>query len=158
MMHSHSQSSVSVSKKFKELLRTKSASCISGADIDTLIEYAVHSVNFVLAQQAQEQEQDTNAYSSEVKLNSPSVEGITQPQPQLHSYSWLVANIRTWRNPAMTDRKSVVYLFKQILKHIDVLHSLSITSRGVRFTEDDRALYIAVVEEYHRLLKDVYAA
>jgi hypothetical protein len=58
----------------------------------------------------------------------------------------------------MTDRKSVVYLFKQILKHIDVLHSLSITSRGVRFTEDDRALYIAVVEEYHRLLKDVYAA
>jgi hypothetical protein len=110
---------------------------ILGADIDALVDHAVHIINSI-------------EVSARDELSLATLNFGVQP------YSWLIMRIRTWRNPAMTDRKSVAYLFKQIAKHIDMVYNVSITSRGFRFTEDDRTLYIAVVEDYRRLLKDVY--
>ena len=114
---------------------------ISESDIDALIEYALRTIASL---------PDVASPSSPSGPSDP-----TNLSLATESYSWMISRVRMWRNPAMTDRKSVSYLFKQVAKHIDALHQLSTNTSGIcfTFTEDDCALYTGVVEEYRQLLK-----
>jgi hypothetical protein len=70
-------------------------------------------------------------------------------------YNWLVLKIKSWQHPAMiADIKSIIYLFKQVIKHIDLVYTMTISSpEKIQFTGADRETYVLILEEYRQMFK-----
>lgn len=122
--------------KHKITSTSASATYLHNEQVDEVVDYAIGVVK---------------------SITTASVEKAIECHARVHhnDNSWLVSRIRLWQNPMMSDTKSIMYLFKQVVKHIDLLYNNNTTNThgSVQFTNDDCMLYITVLEEYRHLLK-----
>ncbi len=107
-------------------------------EIDDVIDYAIGVVNSIAAVSALHECSRADENSSEIK----------------GAYKWLVLKIKSWQYPTMIDTKGIVYLFKQVVNHVDLVYAATIVSpEKTQFTIEDQEVYISVLEEYRRVLK-----
>jgi hypothetical protein len=107
-------------------------------EIDDVIDYAIGVVNSITAVSALHECSRADDNSSEIK----------------GAYKWLVLKIKSWQYPTMIDTKGIVYLFKQVVNHVDLVYAATIVSpEKTQFTIEDQEVYISVLEEYRRVLK-----
>jgi len=109
-------------------------------EIDEVIDYAIGVINSIATVSALH-----DCESSRIDAN-PEIKCI---------YNWLVLKIKSWQHPGMVvDTKSIIYLFKQVIKHIDLLYTTTISSpEKIQFTVADQEMYVLVLEEYRQMFK-----
>jgi len=109
-------------------------------EIDEVIDYAIGVINSIATVSALHE-----CECSRIDAN-PEINCV---------YNWLVLKIKSWQHPGMVvDTKSIIYLFKQVIKHIDLLYTTTISSpEKIQFTVADQEMYVLVLEEYRQMFK-----